>query len=93
MMMLHNAWDEAYDKWVIQNIWNKKQVECYFKVLTINDATTTGFVEQCRRCQLAITFRNDPTSIEDEQLQLDFVERSLHFPLEYVKPLPPPMWS
>lgn len=48
MSTLTKAWNEAYEKWVINNEWKVKEVEAYFKVLTINDATTSRFIDQGR---------------------------------------------
>jgi hypothetical protein len=55
-IILKQAWDEAYANWVVQSRWMVKQVGAYFKVLIINDATTIKFVDQGRRCQLALVF-------------------------------------
>ena len=55
--LLLEAWNEAYIKWVENNVWTSKQVEAYFKVLTVNDATASKFILQGRRCQIATVFR------------------------------------
>jgi hypothetical protein len=91
--LLKEAWDEAYDKWVIQNDWTTKQVEAYFKVLTINDATTAQFVNQGRRCLLAEAYRRDVNSISSLELRKELEAMLQKHPAKYLKPEPPPMWS
>jgi hypothetical protein len=91
--LLRHAWDEAYDKWVVRNEWTAKQVEAYFKVLTINDATTAQFVNQGRRCQLAKAYRKDPNSITSLELRTELETMMKNHPYKYAKPTPPPMWS
>jgi hypothetical protein len=55
--MLMQAWDEAFSKWIVENIWTVKHVEAYFKVITINNANIVAiFLDQGRRCLLANVF-------------------------------------
>jgi hypothetical protein len=91
--LLLKAWAEAYDKWVVQNVWTSKQVEAYFKVLTINEGTTGKFLAQGRRCQLANAFRLDPDSVGGELLQRDLADRMIENPTDYQPMPPPPMWA
>jgi hypothetical protein len=93
MSILKQAWDEAFQKWVLDRTWTQKQVEVYFKVLTINDATVARFVDQGRRCQLAEAYRNNPNTVTDEEICRDLKERLRDRPEDYVKPCAPPMWS
>jgi hypothetical protein len=68
--LLKETCDKAYNnKWVVRNDWTAKQVEAYFKVLTINDATVAQLVNQGRRCQLADARRKDPTSTTSLELR------------------------
>ena len=91
--MLIQAWDEAFEKWVVMNIWTVKQVEAYFRVLTINKATTLSFVEQGRRCQLARAFHQNELSVANGQHRRALEQRMQSHPCEYIKPRHPPMWS
>jgi hypothetical protein len=92
--LLKEAWEEAYDKWVVWNDWTAKQVEAYFKVLTINDATVAQFVNQRRtRCQLAEAHRKDPNSISSLELRQELEATVKNHPVKYIKPAPLLMWS
>jgi hypothetical protein len=91
--ILKGAWDEAFCKWVTEGTWTNKDVEAYFKVLTINDATATRFIEQGRRCQLAKVMHETPLAVGDAAQRLELGKRMRLYPGQYVKPVPPPMWS
>ena len=91
--MLIHAWDEAWEKWIGLGTWTQKQVEVYFKVLTINDAIITGFVDQGLRYILAQEYRANVDIIQDPHLRIDLEARLKSNPAEYVKPKHPPMWS
>jgi hypothetical protein len=91
--MLIHAWDEAFQNWIVLGTWTQKQVEVYFKVLTINDATTTGFVDQSRRYLLAREYLSNENIIQHPELRRELEERLKSHPADYVKPLHPPMWS
>ena len=91
--MLINAWDEAYEKWVVTNAWTVKQVEAYFRVLTINRSTIAAFVEQGRRCQLAAAFHRNELLVVDVQHRKALEQRMQSHPDEYTRPKHPPMWS
>jgi hypothetical protein len=91
--MLIQAWEEAWTKWILVGTWTQKQVEVYFKVLTINDATINGFVEQGRRYLFARAYTANVDIIEDPQMRLDLEERIKSNPADYVKQKHPPMWS
>jgi hypothetical protein len=88
--LLMQAWDEAYLKWIVQKTWTTKQVEAYFKVLTINDATTTLFVEQGRRCLLAELFRSNPESVRDPSVRKKLETCLVTDPGKFIKPRYPP---
>lgn len=90
--MLMQAWDEAFSKWIVQNIWTAKHVEAYFKVLTINDASIALFLDQGRRCLLANVFRSNPGSVRDLLVRKRLEESMLNEPGKFVKPKYPPMW-
>jgi hypothetical protein len=92
MTVLRQAWDEAFQKWIVHGLWSSQQVESYFKVLTINDATTERFIDQGRRCILARKFRLHPESVPTVALHMDLEQRLLDLPSEYQKPRYPPMW-
>jgi hypothetical protein len=91
--ILQQAWDEAYDKWVVNNTWTAKHVMVYFKVLTINDSTTTKFIEQGRRCQLANMYHTTGTTGTDANLNQTLLHNLAMNPSRYTKPMPPPMWN
>jgi hypothetical protein len=91
--MLIHAWDEAWNKWIVTGTWTQKHVEVYFKVLTINDATSTGFVDHGRRYLLAREYRANADIIEDPNLRTDLESRLESNPADYEKPKHPPMWS
>jgi hypothetical protein len=91
--LLQNAWDEASEKWIVRNVWTAKQVEAYFKVLTINDATIDKFVNQGRRCQLATAFRNNPNVVSNLVLQRELQVSMDKHPSNFTKPSSPPMWK
>ena len=91
--ILKEAWNEAYDNWVIDKAWTAKQVIAYFKVLTINDSTTSKFIEQGRRCQLAMLLNTDAHTIPNEDVHRALQESMAKNPSRYEKPMPPPMWN
>jgi hypothetical protein len=91
--LLKEAWDEAYDKWVVRNDWTAKQKEAYFKVLTINNATVAQFVNQGRRCQLAEAHCKDPNSITSLKLRQELEAMVKNHPVKYIKPAPPQWWN
>ncbi len=90
--LLKQAWDEAFTKWIVEGIWTTKHVESYFKVLTINDATTSLFVDQGRRCLLAEVFRVNPNSVRDPEVRKQLETSIANNPGKYIKPKYPPMW-
>ena len=91
--ILHQAWEEAYYKWVILNTWTSKEVSAYFKVLTINDAVTTKFIDQGRRCRLALSLQRDENTVTDEAMKTELSNSIAKYPSCYTKPVPPPMWQ
>jgi hypothetical protein len=91
--ILIGAWEEAYQKWVVEYIWTVKHVEAYFRVLTINTATTTSFIEQGRRCQMANEYRKNQLSTINLQHRHALEKRMQSHPEEYIQPVHPPMWS
>jgi hypothetical protein len=91
--LLKETWDEAYDKWVVYNDWTVKQVEAFFKVLTINAATTAQFVNQGCRCQLAEAYHKDTNSISSLGLCKELETAMKNHSFKYIKPTLPPMWS
>jgi hypothetical protein len=93
MPLLRKAWDEAFLKWVDQGLWTSQHVEAYFKVLTINDATTARFIEQGRKCQLAREYHVNPQSVPTVELRLELERRLIAHASEYQKPKYPPMWA
>ena len=93
MSMLQQAWDEAFHKWVDTGQWTSQQVESYFKVLTINDATMSSFIEQGRRCQLAREYQRNPQSVATEELRVELEQRLIANAADYQKPQYPPMWA
>ena len=91
--LLRRAWNEAYQQWVVHKSWTGKNVEAYFKVLTINDSTTDKFLAQGRRCQIANAYREDPFSVGNESMQSDLIENMTENPSDYTPLDAPPMWS
>ena len=90
--LLRQAWDEAFDQWIVHKVWNAKQVEAYFKVLAVNDSMTSAFVDQGRRCVLASLFRANPNSVRDPAVRKELELSMLKGPEKFVKPTYPPMW-
>jgi hypothetical protein len=90
--MLMHAWDEAFTKWIVNGAWTIKQVEAYFKVLAINEATISLFVDQGRRCLLANVFRSNPETVQDPVVRKQLEESMRTEPGRFIKPKYPPMW-
>jgi hypothetical protein len=91
--MLINAWEEAYQKWVVLNVWTVAHVQAYFRVLTINKATINAFIDQGRRCQLAYAFYHNEVSVVNVQHRNALEQRMLSQPGDYIRLHHPPMWS
>ena len=86
------AWEHRIDEFVNQARWVEADVKLYFGTLCINEATSDGFIDTCRRQIYLRQMEDNEESFSADQIAQFEADRTLD-PESYELPPPPAMWS